>query len=118
MALGNLGDPGLTAFSFTILGQSLGISEDAQFPDYPIIEFFAYQPDFLDFEVIDLFPIDIHEPGVESITLAAPLIASASSDFDYFIEADISSVPVPAATWLFGSGLLGMIGIARHKKAS
>lgn len=28
----------------------------------------------------------------------------------------ISQVPVPAAVWLFGSGLLGLIGIARHKK--
>jgi len=26
-------------------------------------------------------------------------------------------VPVPAALWLFGSGLLGLIGISRHKKA-
>jgi len=29
----------------------------------------------------------------------------------------ISTVPVPAAAWLFGSGLLGLIGIARRKKA-
>ena len=29
----------------------------------------------------------------------------------------ISSVPVPAAAWLFGSGLLGLVGIARRKKA-
>lgn len=29
----------------------------------------------------------------------------------------ISQVPVPAAIYLFGSGLLGMIGIARRKKA-
>ena len=27
-----------------------------------------------------------------------------------------SSVPVPAAVWLFGSGLLGLVGIARRKK--
>ena len=27
-------------------------------------------------------------------------------------------VPVPAAVWLFGSGLLGLIGIARRKKAA
>ena len=27
-------------------------------------------------------------------------------------------VPIPAAVWLFGSGLLGMIGIARRKKAA
>ena len=28
----------------------------------------------------------------------------------------VSSVPVPAAIWLFGSGLLGLIGISRRKK--
>jgi len=29
---------------------------------------------------------------------------------------DLSSVPVPAAVWLFGSGLIGLIGVARRKK--
>ena len=29
-----------------------------------------------------------------------------------------SAVPVPAAVWLFGSGLLGLIGVARRKKAA
>ena len=28
----------------------------------------------------------------------------------------IQAVPVPAAAWLFGSGLLGLVGIARRKK--
>ena len=28
-----------------------------------------------------------------------------------------SAVPVPAAVWLFGSGLIGLIGVARRKKA-
>lgn len=28
-----------------------------------------------------------------------------------------AAVPVPAAAWLFGSGLLGLIGVARRKKA-
>lgn len=28
-----------------------------------------------------------------------------------------SAVPVPAAAWLFGSGLLGLVGVARRKKA-
>ena len=27
-------------------------------------------------------------------------------------------IPIPAAMWLFGSGLLGLIGIARHKNAA
>ena len=29
----------------------------------------------------------------------------------------VGAVPVPAAVWLFGSGLLGLVGIARRKKA-
>ena len=28
----------------------------------------------------------------------------------------VAAVPVPAAVWLFGSGLLGLIGVARRKK--
>ncbi len=29
----------------------------------------------------------------------------------------VSSVPVPAAAWLFGSGLIGLVGVARRKKS-
>jgi hypothetical protein len=29
----------------------------------------------------------------------------------------ITTVPVPAAVWLFGSGLLGLVGMARRKAA-
>jgi hypothetical protein len=27
-------------------------------------------------------------------------------------------VPVPAAAWLFGSGLLGLVGVARRKQSA
>lgn len=36
----------------------------------------------------------------------------------YDVDAGMYEVPVPAAVWLFGSGLLGLIGIARRKKAA
>lgn len=32
-----------------------------------------------------------------------------------FASFQVSAVPVPAAIWLFGSGLLGLVGIARRK---
>ncbi|MDH3514446.1 MAG: VPLPA-CTERM sorting domain-containing protein [Gammaproteobacteria bacterium] len=32
-------------------------------------------------------------------------------------EFTVSAVPVPAAMWLFGSGLLGLVGVARRKAA-
>lgn len=34
------------------------------------------------------------------------------------LEGNISVIPIPAAAWLFGSGLLGLIGISRCKKAA
>jgi len=33
-------------------------------------------------------------------------------------DGDISAMPVPAAVWLFGSGLLGLVGMTRRKKAA
>jgi len=36
----------------------------------------------------------------------------------YTIQVVPSAVPVPAAAWLFGSGLLGLVGMARRKKAA
>ena len=38
-----------------------------------------------------------------------------STTFDTF---SVTAVPIPPALWLFGSGLLGMIGIARRKQAA
>lgn len=34
-------------------------------------------------------------------------------DFELFV----SQVPLPATVWLFGSGIIGLIGVARRKKA-
>ena len=34
-----------------------------------------------------------------------------------YTDIAVSSVPVPAAAWLFGSGLLGLVGVARRKAA-
>ena len=46
------------------------------------------------------------------------LAGGGDRDFnDIVVEADVAPVPVPAAVWLFGSGLLGLIGIARRKIA-
>lgn len=31
---------------------------------------------------------------------------------------NVGEVPLPAAVWLFGSGLIGFVGLAKHKKAA
>jgi len=37
---------------------------------------------------------------------------------DIVVEVSLAPIPIPAAAWLFGSGLLGMVGIARRKKTA
>ena len=49
--------------------------------------------------------------------LGIPLTGSQDADSTW-MWAKATVVPVPAAVWLFGSGLLGLIGIARRKKAA
>jgi len=48
-----------------------------------------------------------------NLTLGADDIAGIVSIYG----GSTQPVPVPAAVWLFGSGLLGLVGIARRKKA-
>ena len=42
------------------------------------------------------------------------VITYSDSSFSMYFT---SRIPVPAAVWLFGSGLLGLIGVARRKKS-
>jgi hypothetical protein len=45
-------------------------------------------------------------------------VPRGESLIQFYLEGlNITPVPVPAAVWLFGSGLLGLIGISRRKKA-
>jgi hypothetical protein len=57
--------------------------------------------------------------GVFSATSYVSLGANASVGGEGCVGAinTPSAVPLPAAVWLFGSGLLGLAGIARRKKA-
>lgn len=41
-----------------------------------------------------------------------------TADYSVLISGTASTVPIPQATWLFGSGLLGLAGIARRKNAT
>jgi hypothetical protein len=45
-----------------------------------------------------------------------PLFTPSDSNYTVLISSNLQPVPVPAAVWLFGSGLIGLIGVARRKK--
>lgn len=42
----------------------------------------------------------------------------AADTMGSLVVSEVSAVPVPAAVWLFGSGLIGLIGVARRRKAT
>lgn len=52
--------------------------------------------------------------GVE----AGAKISDVTFSFGTTPEGIVTGVPIPAAVWLFGSGLLGLIGIARRRQGS
>lgn len=62
--------------------------------------------------------------GISDVHLADGTVLSgyslaSDSGFDWSNAYPTAApVPVPAALWLFGSGLLGLIGVARRKKAA
>ena len=48
----------------------------------------------------------------------APALGGLGLDSNVFVGIDnlvVTSVPIPSAIWLFGSGLIGLIGVARRK---
>lgn len=75
---------------------------------------------------------DATGPDTKSSALLGALGIPSNTQFGFFgfsiesaqgsvVSTDIintSVIPVPAAIWLFGSGLLGLAGIARTKKAA
>lgn len=78
--------------------------------------------------MLHLRPCVVFAPAVQGNPLAlATVISTSVSDPNYqnlvgsafgtfsYAAAVPASVPVPAAAWLFGSGLLGLIGVARRK---
>lgn len=47
--------------------------------------------------------------GVSSIDLAG--------DLDRRVRFDLNPIPLPAAAWLFGTALIGLVGYSRRRKA-
>lgn len=59
-------------------------------------------------------PFNINEPLLEGhYDIRAKHLGPGIMDYTFAIE--VSQVPLPAALWLFGSGLLGLVGLARRK---
>jgi len=60
--------------------------------------------------------LPLSDDGISGVPMATTPFPSHHLNIDITQMTVTSVVPIPAAAWLFGSGLLGLIGIARRKK--
>ena len=79
----------------------------------------AWQPDFADGIAQLSCSVDCSDGDSYTLDYSATVPADVvfgNVKYALHLEGTISSVPVPAAIWLFGSGLLGLVSVARRRR--
>ncbi len=95
---------------FTIFGQTFTNADDIDYPEFPELVFFDGLVVAIDFVVEGI----INEPGVDNFSII-DLFEVAPGEFETEVNVNQTAIPVPASVWLLGSGLLGLVGVARRK---
>jgi hypothetical protein len=99
-SFGNLGGDG------TIRGNDSFISQEFEAGDYIIaISSCGYSPYF----TVDEAVAGLNEKAIIPYTTGE----GDHGDYRITVSGDVSAVPVPAAGWLLGAGLLGLLGVRR-----
>ena len=115
---------------FTIFGQTFTEVDDLDYTELGAPELILDDgtPVSFDFWISEIpeLPfgtntVDILQPGIVMIDTWNPanpdnfnlIPVEGGFEVDVFVE----TIPIPAAVWLFGSGLIGLIGVARRKKS-
>jgi hypothetical protein len=107
---GSLGSTGIN--SLNILYSADGISFASLFGN---LSTFALVPDNLNLSP-EIFSFSAVDARYFRFDVLSNYGDTGQTGFAEIAFNGTTTVPVPAAVWLFGSGLLGLIGIARRKK--
>lgn len=111
--------PFIDAFSFNLATDS---NLFATVLNLPILDISLFNNDGVQLQFTGS-PIGEGQPAVYYNVLAGPYVAFVAGNSSgaiggaYAVLMTAQPVPVPAAAWLLGSGLLGLVGVARRKEA-
>jgi hypothetical protein len=77
--------------------------------------------DYMSSTQISIAPAFERGEGIYSVLIGNGTFGINAGDYetpiDYTMTFETTVVPVPAAVWLFGSGLIGLVGVARRTKS-
>ncbi len=90
-------------------GYSYWITGDREIISYTNVNWWSYSGDF-----------GGNPPTEDAFDLSSVRMGSASTGIyaGSALVRDVSTIPIPAAVWLFSSGLIGLIGLARRKASA
>jgi len=118
---GTGGTYGWSSFGATVGPGTLAV--DASFTTTDIFNPFPATGSVFDFLTFDFTVIGLPAVNPSDLTI----VASSNGSWQTGLNEDagenyesatitVNAVPVPAAVWLFGSGLIGLVGVARRKQ--
>jgi len=117
--------PGLTlyadyAFSLTDANQfATGLFLDWSVNnDIPVLSVFQITNDPSVDGFMNVFSVDSDGDGVPGTAMLTAPFPNQTPSWSGTLTPMVSAVPVPAAVWLFGSGLLGLVGFGRKQSSS
>lgn len=113
----NLAPTAVASVSPTSGVAPLAVNFDATGSSDPEGDLLYYDWDFGDFST-GVGATPSHEYNLPGLYTASLMVTDAYGNIDFdTVNINVSAVPVPPAVWLFGTGLIGLIGVARRKKS-
>ena len=109
-----------TNISFSILRNAGGIMDiyPAEYDPSDPIELIQYNPyTFADWTLTNLDPEDLRG-NQEFVQLVECSVCVLVGDPQLVFRVAAIPVPIPASVWLFGTGILGLIGFSKRRKAA
>ncbi|MEE9346256.1 MAG: VPLPA-CTERM sorting domain-containing protein [Methylococcales bacterium] len=108
---------GLTIM-FSFDNQDFDETNDIDFDTFPVLTFFNFEPDSLDYFLFsENNDVDFENPDLVSLSMFSLFPSAGSFDFETDIDAAYV-VPIPGAFWLLGSGLAGLVAFRKKNNRS